>query len=125
MRLPSSIVFVAAISGAIASASCAATTGRAAPAPTRAGVQFVLMNPEARSVAVAGSFNEWSASSHPLTRRRSRGPWTVVVALPPGEHLFMFVVDGKQWISPPFAEDYVDDGFGARNGVVVVPPTVR
>ncbi len=34
--------------------------------------------------------------------------------------VFMFVVDGKQWVSPPMAEDYADDGFGARNGIVVV-----
>ena len=31
----------------------------------------------------------------------SRGVWTIVVQLPPGEHLFMYVVDGTQWISPP------------------------
>lgn len=80
----------------------------------------MLMRPEARSVALSGSFNEWSTSLHSLAPGRSPGVWTVVVALPPGEHLFMFVVDGAQWVSPPFAEDYVDDGFGSRNGVVVV-----
>jgi hypothetical protein len=34
----------------------------------------------------------------------------------------MYIVDGDSWISPPYAEDYVDDGFGAKNGVVVVRP---
>ena len=92
---------------------------------TPSGVRFVLMNREARSVALAGSFNQWSASSHPLAREGSRGVWTIVVPLPPGEHLFMYVVDGTQWISPPLAEDYVDDGFGAKNGVVVVQPKER
>jgi 1,4-alpha-glucan branching enzyme len=90
-----------------------------APAVTPAGVRFVLMRPEAKSVALAGSFNQWSASAHPLTRG-ARGAWAVIVALPAGEHLFMYVVDGAQWISPPVAEDYVDDGFGARNAIVVV-----
>ncbi len=42
------------------------------------------------------------------------------MALPAGEHKFMFVVDGEQWMVPPLAEDYVDDGFGSRNGVVIV-----
>jgi 1,4-alpha-glucan branching enzyme len=83
----------------------------------------VLLNAEARSVALAGSFNQWSASSHPLALEKSRGAWSLVVPLPPGEHLFMFVVDETNWISPPLAEDYVDDGFGARNGVVVVRPS--
>ena len=119
------MAFVAAILGAVGSISCAPTIGRSAPVVTPAGVRFVLMYPEARSVALAGSFNEWSASSQPLTRQRSRGVWTAVVVLPPGEHLFMFVVDGTQWISPPFAEDYLDDGFGSKNGVVVVQPTER
>jgi 1,4-alpha-glucan branching enzyme len=87
---------------------------------TPAGVQFVLAHPAARSVAVAGSFNQWSASSHPLARSSGRGSWTATVLLPPGEHTFMYIVDGTRWVTPPAAEDYVDDGFGARNGVVVV-----
>ena len=97
----------------------------AAPVVTPAGVQFVLVRPEARSVALAGSFNQWSVASHLLARDGARGVWTIVVALPPGEHLFMYVVDGTEWITPPLAEDYVDDGFGAKNGIVVVRPAER
>lgn len=122
MRVTWSTAFSSAIVAAVMSASCAATIRPVAPVVTSSGVRFVLTNPEARSVALAGSFNRWSASSHPLAREGSRGMWTVVVPLPPGEHLFMYVVDGTQWISPPLAEDYVDDGFGAKNGVVVVRP---
>ena len=123
MRLPASMAFVVATLAAVVSVSCA-TLAPAAPVVTPAGVRFVLMYPEARSVSLAGSFNEWSTSSHPLTRERSRGVWTVVVALPPGEHLFMYVVDGTQWVTP-LAKDYVDDGFGSKNGVVVVRPKER
>ena len=115
----------AAVVAALLSASCAGRISPAAPVVTPSGVRFVLMNPEARSVALAGSFNQWSVSSHPLARERARGVWTIVVALPPGEHLFMFVVDGTEWVSPPLAEDYVDDGFGSNNGVVFVPPMER
>ena len=114
--------FLWAIVAAVVSAGCAATMRPAAPVVTPSGVRFVLMQPAARSVALAGSFNQWSATSQPLARDGSRGRWTIVVPLPPGEHLFMYVVDGAQWISPPLAEDYVDDGFGAKNGVVVVRP---
>ena len=102
-------------------AACAARTSPEAPVATRGGVRFSLVHPAARTVALAGSFNEWSTSSHPLSRQAS-GLWTLVVPLPPGEHPFMFVVDGQQWISPPIAEDYADDGFGTRNGIVVVRP---
>jgi 1,4-alpha-glucan branching enzyme len=122
MRVMSAAGSLAATVAAIVSASCAGRLASAAPVVTPAGVRFVLRQPAARNVALAGSFNEWSASSHPLAREGSRGIWMAVVTLPPGEHLFMYVVDGTQWISPPLAEDYVDDGFGAKNGVVVVRP---
>jgi 1,4-alpha-glucan branching enzyme len=104
-------------------ASCAARVVPTAPVVTPAGVRFVLYYPGARSVALAGSFNQWS--SHPLVRDKSSGLWTVVVSLAPGEYPFMYVVDGVQWLSPPLAEDYVDDGFGSKNGIVVVRPTAR
>ncbi len=120
MRQSPSRSFVIAILAAVASASCATTMAPAMPVVTPSGVRFVLIHPEAHSVALAGSFNQWSTSLHPLTRAKSPGAWTIVVALPPGEHLFMYVVDGTQWISPPIAGDYVDDGFGSKNGVVVV-----
>jgi 1,4-alpha-glucan branching enzyme len=116
MHGPIRIAFVAAL--AAVSASCAGTVARG-PVVTPDGVRFTLEHAAAKSVSVAGDFNEWSPSAHPLTRNGSRR-WSVVVALPAGEHKFMFVVDGEQWLVPPLAEDYVDDGFGSRNGVVVV-----
>ena len=103
----------------LVTASCAAKTSLA-PLVTRDGVRFRVEPPAAHAVAVAGTFNGWSATSHPMTPDASRRRWTAVVPLPPGEHLFMFVVDGT-WVTPPQAADYVDDGFGSRNGVVVVP----
>jgi len=103
-------------------AGCAARLAATAPVATPDGVRFVLERPGARRVSVAGSFNAWSDASHPLTREPGSGLWTAVVVLPPGEHQFMYVLDDVEWISPPLAQDYVDDGFGARNGVVVVRP---
>lgn len=108
--------------GAIVCASCASSSARLALAPpvvTPEGMQFAVSQPNARSVSVAGNFNQWSSSAHQMARSAS-GVWTAIVMLPPGEHLFMYVVDGTQWISPPAAEDYSDDGFGAKNGVVIV-----
>ena len=107
-----------AVFAAAASVSCAATVARG-PVVTPNGVRFTLELAGARSVSIAGDFNDWSPSAHPLMRSGS-GRWSVVVALPAGEHKFMFVVDGEQWMVPPLAEDYVDDGFGSRNGVVIV-----
>ncbi len=105
--------------------SCATAPAPSLPVSTQDGVRFAVVQPEATNVAVAGTFNQWSTSSHPLARGRSSGTWTALVRLAPGEHLFMYVVDGTQWLSPPAAEGYVDDGFGERNGVVVVHPVER
>ncbi len=121
MRLLSVVV----MTGALFSAACASTGSVPAPIVTSDGVRFTFVSPDAGTVSLAGSFNQWSVSSHPMTRARSAGAWAIVVRLPPGEHLFMYVVDGTQWISPPFAEDYMDDGFGTRNGIVVVRPSER
>jgi 1,4-alpha-glucan branching enzyme len=103
----------------LSAASCAARSSLL-PLVTPDGVRFSLEQPVAQAVAVAGTFNGWSATSHPMTLDGTRRRWTAVVPLPAGEHLFMYVVDGA-WVTPPQAVDFVDDGFGARNGVVVVP----
>lgn len=116
MRRPIRTAWLAGL--AAVSVSCAATVARA-PLVTPDGVRFTLEHAAAKSVSIAGDFNDWSASAHPLMRNGS-GRWTAIVALPPGEHKFMFVVDGTEWVVPPLAEDYVDDGFGSRNGVVIV-----
>ncbi len=121
MCLPRAWAFAIAAITAVASASCAARVVPAPPTATPDGVRFVVRRAAATSVVVAGSFNGWSTSAHALTRS-SADIWSAVVPLPPGEHLFMFVVDGTEWITPPLAEDYADDGFGSKNGVVVVRP---
>jgi len=46
--------------------------------------------------------------------------WSVDVPLTEGEHTFMYVIDGIRWLTPPHAEDFVTDGFGQTNGVVIV-----
>jgi 1,4-alpha-glucan branching enzyme len=110
---------------AIACTSCAPGTEKPslAPAITPAGVRFSVVRPEAQTVAVAGTFNQWSTSSHMLIRSETRNVWTIVVPLPPGEHVFMYVIDRTQWITPPMADDFVDDGFGSKNGVIIVRAT--
>jgi 1,4-alpha-glucan branching enzyme len=124
MHLPSPRALVIVMFSTVVSTACAASIGPRAPVVTPAGVRFALVFPDARSVALAGTFNQWSSSTHPLARERS-GIWQLMVSLPPGEHLFMYVVDGTRWVTPPLAEDFVDDGFGSKNGVVVVRPSER
>ncbi|MBI4000744.1 MAG: isoamylase early set domain-containing protein [Nitrospira defluvii] len=100
---------------------CAAAPVQVAPTPVSGGVRFVVSVPTAETVAVVGSFNGWSSTAHVMTRVGSNGSWSTVVSLSGGEHAFMYLVDGKTWVVPPAAEDFVTDGFGNTNGVVIVP----
>lgn len=88
-------------------------------------VQFVLADHNAKDVAVAGDFNDWDVAATPLTDPDGNGVWTGLVALRPGVHKYMFVVDGKRWVTDPEAERYVDDGFGMRNAVITIVPPQR
>lgn len=81
-------------------------------------VRFVLSAPEARAVALAGTFNQWDAKATPLVRTDG-GVWTATIRLPAGEHQYAFVVDGARWIPDP-AAPAVDDGFGRRNSVLTL-----
>ena len=105
----------------VAQIACASALAPAPPSVTPAGVRFAVAFPDARSVSLAGTFNDWSSATHPLVLAPS-GVWTAVVPLPPGEHLFMYVVNGDQWLSPPLAHDFAEDGFGLKNGIVIVRP---
>ena len=42
------------------------------------------------------------------------------IAIEPGLHRYMFLIDGSNWVTDPTAERYADDGFGNRNAVLAV-----
>jgi hypothetical protein len=85
-------------------------------------VRFELRAPDAERVTLAGSFNDWSADGVELVRNAATGLWTATVPLRPGEHEYLFVIDGSRWIPDPNAHAQVDDGFGQANSVIVVGP---
>ena len=82
-------------------------------------VQFALDAPGAQSVSVAGDFEGWEAS-HPLEDVDGDGIWTGRIALRPGVHAYMFLVDESTWMTDPRAQRYAEDGFGNRNAVLAV-----
>ncbi|MBH0204008.1 MAG: hypothetical protein HP496_17345 [Nitrospira sp.] len=93
------------------------------PEPPKAvagSIRFTVLAPGAKQVFLVGSFNGWAKESTPMTALDSSGVWTVDLRLKAGEHTFMYLIDGTRWITPPLAEDFVTDGFGQVNGVVIV-----
>jgi hypothetical protein len=92
-----------------------------APAAPAVLVRLVVLQPDARTVQVAGDFNAWNPARTPLEPRPG-GAWTVTLPLKPGRYEYMFVVDGREWIADPLAAELNDDGFGSRNAVLDVRP---
>jgi hypothetical protein len=97
-----------------------ATAMTAAPLPgtQRLYVQFRLEAPEASTVRLAGSFNGWKPTYE--LREAAPGVWTALVPLDPGVYDYTFVVDGKRWVSDPYAPQ-VDDSFGGTNSRLFLP----
>ena len=81
-------------------------------------VSLELLEPAARQVYVAGSFNGWKPDSTPLMALGG-GRWKGDLKLGPGRHEYLFVVDG-QWRPDPNARETVQNPFGGRNSVVMV-----
>src|SRR5947209_14232533 len=62
-------------------------------------VEFSLQMPQAKVVAIAGTFNGWDHKRSPM-RRDGNGSWKASVPLSPGRYEYRFVADG-QWLSDP------------------------
>lgn len=91
------------------------------PEATDNGVRFTLLAPGAKSVALAGSFNRWSADSDRLSGPDEKGVWSLIKPLPPGRYEYRYIVNNRDWILDPEAPS-VDDGLGERNSTVIVSP---
>lgn len=84
-------------------------------------VQFVLVAPDAKKVAVVGDFNGWDAShSAYQAQHRGGGVWSVTAPVPVGHHRYSFVVDDSLWVADPTAPRVVDNDFGTTNSAIVV-----
>jgi 1,4-alpha-glucan branching enzyme len=90
------------------------------PKPLAGAVRFTVLAPGAKQVSLVGSFNGWAKGTMPMKMVDGYSLWSVEVPLAEGEHTFMYVIDGVRWMTPPQAEDFVIDGFGQTNGVVIV-----
>ena len=87
----------------------------AAPQPT---ISLEFVKPGAKQVAVAGSFNDWKPERSPLVQI-GNGRWVGDLAVKPGRHEYLFVVDG-QWLPDPNARENVQNPFGGKNSVLIV-----
>ena len=115
---PSPTPAQAPVDGSSSSNGAAAQPAPAAQGAT--GASFTYVDPAAKSVSIAGEFNQWSATANPM-QKDSQGIWTATILLKPGKYLYKLVVDGT-WKPDPLSPDGADDGFGTKNSVKVVGP---
>jgi hypothetical protein len=88
-------------------------------------VQFVLVAPSARSVAVVGDFNDWGLNDSALVATNHQGVWSVTAPVPAGVHRYAFVVNGKQWVADPSAPRSAGDDFGLPSSALVVEDSTK
>jgi 1,4-alpha-glucan branching enzyme len=82
-------------------------------------VRFALVAPGASRVSLVGDFNRWDASATPMRQLGDGRLWIVEVPLPPGRHVYAFVVDGD--VTPdPSAPRAGEEDFGVPSSVVLV-----
>lgn len=81
-------------------------------------VTFNFNDPGARTVSIAGTFNEWHASATPMVPL-GNGVWTKTLELKPGTYEYLFVVDGH-WVADPGSAVTVSNPFGGINCCVAV-----
>jgi hypothetical protein len=87
------------------------TTGRSA-----GRVVVFTIESDAQTVALSGSFSEWT----PIPMDRRGRNFTVEVTVPAGTHHYGFLLNGTDWYVPKNAFGIVDDGFGRKNATLVV-----
>lgn len=86
--------------------------------------EFSCHAPDAVTVFLASTFNDWKTEATPMTKEGD-GNWTTKLDLPPGRHEFKFVVDG-QWCCEPNCQaagecpKCVPNDFGTMNRFIDV-----
>jgi 1,4-alpha-glucan branching enzyme len=76
------------------------------------------LNPAAREVFIAGSFNGWDPRANALVAHGD-GKWGVELSLQPGRYEYRLVVDG-QWTDDPKASEHTANPYGGFNSIMQV-----
>jgi 1,4-alpha-glucan branching enzyme len=80
-------------------------------------IRLSLHSPEAHTVCLAGSFNDWQPDH---LQSDAEGEWSIELSLPPGEYEYLFVVD-ERWQPDPAGTESRPNPFGGENSVLHVP----
>ena len=88
------------------------------PALEEQEVLLELSAPTAKTVQVAGTFNDWRPEANPMEHTGS-GEWEVRLKLRAGQYEYRFVVDGV-WQADPEATRSAPNPYGGVNSVLLL-----
>jgi hypothetical protein len=80
--------------------------------------RFVIYQPEAHHVELAGSFSSWQRI--PLKLTGQSGYWEATLELPEGEHRFSYIIEGNRRLTDPTIVGREIDDFGGENSILRV-----
>jgi 1,4-alpha-glucan branching enzyme len=104
-----------------------ASTGKRGAGDRSVDVTFSIpARADMATVHLAGDFNDWSATDHPL--RRDADVFTTTLVLQPGQrYRFKYLVNGERWENDWAADDYEPNFTGGDDSVLDLtrprPPT--
>jgi 1,4-alpha-glucan branching enzyme len=81
-------------------------------------IPFEFLAPEAKEVYLAGDFNNWDFSVHPM-KKDKKGKWKITLSLKPGRYEYRFLIDGR-WENDSKCSSCVPNEFGSQNCVRIV-----
>ncbi|MFO7665910.1 MAG: hypothetical protein R6V76_04770 [Desulfobacterales bacterium] len=80
--------------------------------------RFVIYQPGAQQVELAGSFSGWERI--PLKLSGQSGYWETTIDLPEGEHRFSYIIEGNRRLTDPTIAAREIDDFGGENSILRV-----
>ena len=88
------------------------------PLASEGRVRFELSAEPGSQVFVAGTFNNWDPTAHPLTGNPDSGHYNTTLRVPKGTYEYKFVVNGTWTVDPAKCTDWAPDGYGCLNSVL-------
>ena len=80
--------------------------------------RFVIFQPGAERVELAGSFSAWQKI--PLTHSGNSGYWEITLELPGGDHRFSYIIEGNRRLPDPTIVVRETDDFGGENSILTL-----
>ena len=109
---------LAALSAGLAAAAILWLTLWPSPEPSLRPWRFVIYQPDAQGVELAGSFSSWKRI--PLKHAGNSGYWEVTLELPEGDHRFSYIIEGSRRMADPTITVRETDDFGGENSILTV-----